>query len=236
MLGFLALNIVLYPILALIVEHCMHGIDFRSRSFNNDSSTNSDGVVAETFDLKKQFIPNILEKFFCCSNRRQVNAVDGVSLRGHKGQILCLVGPNGSGKTTTLHMISGFVSPTSGRVSLDATPSQIGICPQRNTLWDELTVKEHVQLWSKIKAGRETPEELDQLISACDLELKRNSRANTLSGGQKRKLQLACMFVGNSSVCLIDECTSGLDPLSRRVIWDILLQQRSKRSIIFTTH
>ncbi|KAF4469052.1 ABC transporter [Fusarium albosuccineum] len=84
--------------------------------------------------------------------------------------------------------------------------------------------------------GRESSQELDELIKACDLDLKRNSLAGTLSGGQKRKLQLACMFVGDSSVCLIDECTSGLDPLSRRVIWEILLQQRSKRSIIFTTH
>lgn len=235
MLGFLALNIFLYPILAVVVERVMHGIDFRKRSFT-DGSAESTGVVAETFDLKKRFVPGFLERTFCCGKRKAVTAVDGVSLQCHKGQILCLVGPNGSGKTTTLHMMSGFISPTDGSVKLNATPSQIGICPQRNTLWGELTVQEHMSIWSQIKAGKESPQELEHLISACDLDLKRTSLAKTLSGGQKRKLQLACMFVGNSSVCLIDECTSGLDPLSRRVIWEILLEQRSKRSIVFTTH
>lgn len=235
MLGFLAINIIVYPILAMVVERFMHGIDFRHRSFADGTSEPS-GYVAETFDLKKQFVPSFLARIFCCGKRRSVTAVDGVSLQGHKGQILCLVGPNGSGKTTTLHMMSGFISPTEGSVKLGALPSQIGICPQRNTFWEELTVQEHIHVWNQIKAGRETPAEMEQLVSSCDLDQKRNSKAKTLSGGQKRKLQLACMFVGDSSVCLIDECTSGLDPLSRRVIWEILLQQRSKRSIIFTTH
>ncbi|KAH6997790.1 hypothetical protein BKA56DRAFT_536741 [Ilyonectria sp. MPI-CAGE-AT-0026] len=235
MLGFLAVQIIVYPIGAMIVEHLMHGIEFRKRTFGKSAAA-APGVVAATFDLKKRFVPNFLERMLCCGKRRSVTAVDGVSIEGHRGQILCLVGPNGSGKTTTLHMISGFITPTEGSVRLDALPSQIGICPQRNTLWDELTVLEHVRLWNQIKAGRETPQELDELIKACDLDHKRNSKSKTLSGGQKRKLQLACMFVGDSTVCLIDECTSGLDPLSRRVIWEILLQQRSKRSIIFTTH
>ncbi|KAL6357950.1 hypothetical protein LRP88_08129 [Fusarium phalaenopsidis] len=235
MLGFLAIHIIVYPIGAILVEHFMHGIDFRKRTFARNAAA-VEGVVAATFDLKKRFVPNFLERMFCCGKRRPVTAVDGVSIQGHRGQILCLVGPNGSGKTTTLHMMSGFITPTDGSVRLDALPSQIGLCPQRNTLWEELTVAEHVRLWNQIKAGRESSTELDELIKACDLDLKRNSLAGTLSGGQKRKLQLACMFVGDSSVCLIDECTSGLDPLSRRVIWEILLQQRSKRSIIFTTH
>ncbi|KAM5356058.1 hypothetical protein ACJ41O_002704 [Fusarium nematophilum] len=235
LLGFLAVHIVVYPIGAILVEKFMHGIDFRKRTFARNTSA-VEGIVAATFDLRKQFVPNFLERMLCCGKRRPVTAVDGVSIQGHRGQILCLVGPNGSGKTTTLHMMSGFISPTEGSVRLDALPSQIGICPQQNTLWEELTVSEHVRLWNQIKAGRESPQELENLIRACDLDQKRSSLAGTLSGGQKRKLQLACMFVGDSSVCLIDECTSGLDPLSRRVIWEILLQQRSKRSIIFTTH
>ncbi|KAH6898818.1 hypothetical protein B0T10DRAFT_120641 [Thelonectria olida] len=235
MLGFLVLHIFAYPLGAMLVEHLMHGIDFRKRTFARNAAAGP-GVVAATFDLKKRFAPNVLERIFCCGKRRPVTAVDGVSIQGHRGQILCLVGPNGSGKTTTLHMMSGFITPTEGSVRLDAMPSQMGICPQRNTLWDDLTVWEHVRLWSQIKGGSETRQELEELVRACDLELKLKSKAKTLSGGQKRKLQLACMFVGDSSVCLIDECTSGLDPLSRRVIWDILLQQRSKRSIIFTTH
>ena len=88
--------------------------------------------------------------------------------------------------------------------------SYAGICPQQNVLFDELTVAEHVQLWSQIKGGGEDTPALERLIEACDLTVKASSRAGNLSGGQKRKLQLACMFVGGSSVCLMDEVTSGL--------------------------
>lgn len=237
MLGFLVFQIIIYPVLAIIVEKYMHGIDYRNRKFNGPSSSESHGsVIAATFNYKKHFVPNVLERIFCCGKRKTVKAVNGVSLESHKGQILGLVGPNGSGKTTTLQMMSGFISPSSGSVVFNASPAQIGICPQRNTFWDELTVMEHMKIWSRIKATNMTNVELDKMLVACDLELKRNSKAKTLSGGQKRKLQLACMFVGDSSLCLIDECTSGLDPLSRRAIWEILLAQRAKRSIIFTTH
>lgn len=235
MLIFLIISIFVYPVLAIIVEKYMHGINFRDRALSDEFSEPS-GVIAETLDLQKKFVPNFLERIFCCGKRRPVKAVDGVSLQGHKGQILCLVGPNGSGKTTTLHMMSGFISPTAGSVKFGVAASKVGICPQRNTFWAELTVKEHVSIWGAIKSSHETPQEIDTLIAGCDLELKRDCQSRMLSGGQQRKLQLACMFVGGSSVCLIDECTSGLDPLSRRVIWEILLQQRAKRSIIFTTH
>ncbi|KAM4057232.1 ABC transporter [Hirsutella rhossiliensis] len=235
MLGFLTLNILIYTGAAIGTEKLFHGIHFRKRRFSNPSHASA-GVVAQTFDIKKRFVPSFLTRIFCCGRRKPVLAVDGVSFQAHMGQIMCLVGPNGSGKTTTLHMMSGFISPTEGSIAFGAKPSQIGICPQRNTLWDELTVEEHVYLWDRMKAGNRSRAELDQLIEQCDLHPKRKFKANQLSGGQKRKLQLACMFVGDSSVCLIDECTSGLDPLSRRAIWEILLDQRSKRSIIFTTH
>jgi len=111
-----------------------------------------------------------------------------------------------------------------------------GICPQRNVFYPQLTVYEHIRFWSEIKGGGESREALHEVIRACDLTSKMSSRAGSLSGGQKRKLQLACMFVGGSTVCLMDEVTTGLDPLSRRVIWDIILAERSKRSMLFTTH
>lgn len=235
MLGYLGLNILIYTAAAIGIEKIFHGIHFRRRKFS-EPSLDGGSVVAQTVDVKKRFDPSFLTRIFCCGRRKPVVAVDGVSLQAHTGQIMCLVGPNGSGKTTTLHMMSGFIRPTEGLSTFRARPSQIGICPQRNTLWDDLTVEEHVYLWNRIKAGHRSRAELDQLIEQCDLGPKRKFKASQLSGGQKRKLQLACMFVGDSSVCLIDECTSGLDPLSRRAIWEILLDQRSKRSIIFTTH
>ncbi|TWU74014.1 hypothetical protein ED733_000613 [Metarhizium rileyi] len=239
LLLYLTLNIFMYAAAAIGVEKLLHGIHFRKRRFTAQSSATT-GAVVQAHELKKRFKPSLLSRMCCCccswGRKKTVAAVDGISFEAQRGQIMCLVGPNGSGKTTTLHMMSGFISPTGGSVSLEATPSQVGICPQRNTLWDELTVEEHVRIWNGLKSGHRSREDLDQLIQQCDLSPKRGFKASELSGGQKRKLQLACMFVGDSSVCLIDECTSGLDPLSRRAIWEILLQQRAKRSIIFTTH
>ena len=77
-------------------------------------------------------------------------------------------------------------------------------------LWDELTVEEHVRIWNNIKCSADDNTAHELLIEACDLSIKKNARADTLSGGQKRKLQLACMFVGGSTVCLLDEVSSGL--------------------------
>ncbi|KAH0602121.1 hypothetical protein MHUMG1_01000 [Metarhizium humberi] len=240
LLLFLGLSVFIYAAAAVGVEKMLHGIHYRKRRFTPRPSMDATGAVVQTRDLKKRFKPSLWSRICCCccfcGRKKTVAAVDGISFEAQRGQIMCLVGPNGSGKTTTLHIMSGFINPTEGSVALEAAPSQVGICPQRNTLWDNLTVGEHVRIWNGIKSGSRSSEELEQLIGQCDLSPKRGFKARELSGGQKRKLQLACMFVGDSSVCLIDECTSGLDPLSRRAIWEILLQQRARRSIIFTTH
>ena len=102
----------------------------------------------------------------------------------------------------------------------------------------DATVEEHVKIFTALKAR--TPEEakvdIGPLILACDLEKKTKAKSSTLSGGQKRKLQLAMMFAGGSAVCCVDEISTGLDPISRRKIWDILLAERGRRTIILTTH
>lgn len=105
-------------------------------------------------------------------------------------------------------------------------------------LWDELTVEEHVRIFNRLKFTevRDTKEQVRDLIAACDLDRKLKAKSKTLSGGQKRKLQLAMMFTGGSRVCAVDEISSGLDPLSRRKIWDILLAERGARTILLTTH
>lgn len=112
----------------------------------------------------------------------------------------------------------------------------VGICPQKNVLWDNLTVYEHLVIWNILKGNSEDKASLERLIEICDLGRKRDSFSKNLSGGMKRKLQLACMFVGGSSICLLDEVTSGIDPLSRRVIWNAILAERSHRTMILTTH
>jgi len=112
----------------------------------------------------------------------------------------------------------------------------IGVCPQKNILWDNLTVREHLVVWNSLKGNAESFEGLGRLIDECDLAKKKHSLAGSLSGGMKRKLQLACMLVGGSTVCFADEITSGLDPVSRRAIWEVILRERSRRTMILTTH
>ncbi|KAM3566165.1 hypothetical protein ARSEF4850_000833 [Beauveria asiatica] len=224
-----------YALLAMAVEWAFHGVGGRSRAFRQQvRDVNEASVRVE--NLKKVFKPGFWKWLCCCGRRGYKTAVKGVTFDAYTDQILCLAGPNGSGKTTTLQAVAGFSKPSAGRISLSARRQEVGICPQQNTLWGDLTVLEHVRLWSQIKGGRETEAEIDELIDACDLANKRRACSKTLSGGQKRKLQLACMFVGGSRICLIDECTSGLDPLSRRAIWALLLRYRTGRTIIFTTH
>ncbi|KAI0017277.1 hypothetical protein F4780DRAFT_796577 [Xylariomycetidae sp. FL0641] len=229
-------QIIGYALLAVLVETILYGNNRRRRYFTSSTEDSDAHVAIETTKLVKQYGPSWLQRWFCCAKSPPFKAVDGLDLVSHRHQILCLLGPNGSGKTTTLGMLAGFQAPTDGSVRINAMPSQLGICPQRDVMWDDLTVYEHLSFWNTVKGNTEDAASLEQLILRCDLVHKRNSTAKSLSGGMKRKLQLACMLVGGSSICLMDEVTSGLDPISRRVIWNVILSERSRRTIVMTTH
>ncbi|KAI0505291.1 hypothetical protein F5B22DRAFT_532271 [Xylaria bambusicola] len=229
-------QIFIFPVLAVFVEKALHGINRRRRDFDTSTEAVNSQVAIQTKGLSKLYRPSWFKKIFCCARTPKTKAVDNLDLTSYRNQILCLLGPNGSGKTTTLEMLSGFQQPTDGSVTINASSSQIGICPQKNVLWDNLTVFEHLTIWSAIKGSGDTQESLEQLIEQCDLVNKKNNLAASLSGGTKRKLQLACMLVGGSSICFADEITSGLDPLSRRVIWEVIKRERAQRTMVLTTH
>ncbi|KAK0717520.1 hypothetical protein B0T26DRAFT_775989 [Lasiosphaeria miniovina] len=243
--GFLILQIFFYPVLAILAEHFVHGINHKGRAMTATGDTEfsgggdaDSGVAIRTTGLAKVYTLTWHKNWagFGRDKNTGLRALNGVDLVAHKRQILCLLGVNGAGKSTTLDLLSGFKQPTAGTMDIAASPSQLGICPQQNVLFGRLTVLEHVKFWSQLKGGREDANAMHELIAACNLSHKTHSQAGTLSGGQKRKLQLACMFVGGTTVCLMDEVTSGLDPISRRAIWNIILAERSKRSMVFTTH
>ena len=126
---------------------------------------------------------------------------------------------------------------TTGKIVVDGHGG-IGICPQANIMWANLTVFEHIWIFNRLKSA-ETPagrDEIRSLVKDCDLALKSSSKSRALSGGQKRKLQLAMMLSGGARVCCVDEASSGVDPLARRSLWNILLRERGRRTIILTTH
>ncbi|KAB5536413.1 hypothetical protein GE09DRAFT_326681 [Coniochaeta sp. 2T2.1] len=234
--GFLIVQIIVYPFLAILAERLVHGVNFKGRQI----VTEKEGEMApavDTVGLTKVYSASWWQKIVCFWRRRPaLRALHGLDLVAQRRQILCLLGVNGAGKSTTLDLLSGFMGPTSGNIRINSSGAPLGICPQKNVMRDELTVLEHVNFWSEIKSGRRDPVDVEDIATKCGLDEKRHFRVSKLSGGQKRKLQLACMFIGGSSVCFMDEVTTGLDPLSRRSIWDIILAERTKRSIIFTTH
>ncbi|UNI22712.1 hypothetical protein JDV02_008574 [Purpureocillium takamizusanense] len=238
----MAMQIVVYLFLAMYNEKRFYGTSVKGRhvhmSHEEPGSLGENSV--ELDGLTKVYEPSALSKLrskFRKTGAEPVVAVNGLSFKVGRGQIVALLGANGSGKSTTLDAIAGLHRLTSGSIKIDGTGG-LGIAPQKNVLWDELNVEEHLVIFNRLKApsNRASKEEITELIRAIDLSQKRHSLAKTLSGGQKRKLQLGMMLTGGSAVCCVDEVSSGLDPLSRRKIWDILLAERGKRTLILTTH
>lgn len=238
---FLIVQIIVYPILGALLERWFHGTSSNSRDIIVGHAQEGAGAEAAVRleGFTKVYKPGFFRRMFSFISKPKdpVVAVNGLTLSARRGQILVLLGANGSGKSTTLDSIAGITKPTSGKITIDGTGG-LGIAPQKNVLWDELTVEEHVRIFNRLKSPGKpsSKEELRELITAIDLDRKVKAQSKTLSGGQKRKLQLGMMLTGGSAVCCVDEVSSGLDPLSRRKIWDILLAERGRRTIIMTTH
>lgn len=236
---FFLLQIVVYPILGALVERTLYGTASKSRKTQiSDSDT---AIVIAGFT--KVYTPRWLTRLSSVILRRKhktVLAVENLNLVARRGEITVYLGANGSGKSTTLDAIAGLSQITAGEILINYPDrhTSLGLCPQRNVLWDDLTSLEHVRIFNRIKCADKLANkgELQSLLDSCDIGFKSSAKSKTLSGGQKRKLQLALMFTGGSTVCLVDEVSSGLDPLSRRKIWDILLAERGRRSIMLTTH
>lgn len=235
----MAAQIVIYPLSALLSEWLRYGISHKHRKITFDTADKEYAINLDKFSKHYRSSSGPMSLFYKTfkSPHNLIRAVDGLTMKASQGQIVVLLGANGSGKSTTLHAISGIEPATLGRIEVDGTGG-LGFCPQKNVLWDELTVSEHIDLFNNLKAypKPDTRERIQELTRACDLSHKVTKRSKTLSGGQKRKLQLAMAFTGGSKVCCIDEASSGLDPLSRRKIWEILLAERGKRTLLFTTH
>ncbi|KAK9322462.1 hypothetical protein V1517DRAFT_323218 [Lipomyces orientalis] len=227
------IQIPLYFFLAMLLERLLYGTHSRTAA----------AIPDPTNALSIRHVSKIYHPFSFSSlfhggkNLHPVVAVEDLNVTFRHGEISCLLGANGAGKTTTLEMIAGIQRPSEGSIVFGNTTS-LGICPQKNVLWDELTVEEHIHVWGRVKGSSISSlgDEVRELVQQCDLLPKRKFLSKNLSGGQKRKLQLAVMFVGGSKVCCVDEVSSGLDPLSRRRIWDILLSSRGERSLVLTTH
>uniref|UniRef100_A0A0C9RSV5 ABCA3_2 protein n=1 Tax=Fopius arisanus TaxID=64838 RepID=A0A0C9RSV5_9HYME len=179
----------------------------------------------------------------------KVEALRGVSMDFYKSQITALLGHNGAGKTTMMSILSGLTSLTDGIVLIDGKNIQqdpisiknnIGLCPQENMVFPELTVYQHLFFFGTLKArnknNTELKSEINALLDKMNLTDKRNVIPKQLSGGQKRRLCLAMAVIGDGNVLILDEPTSGMDAQSKREVWDIVLKMRGTKTIIISTH
>ncbi|HEU4564122.1 MAG TPA: ABC transporter ATP-binding protein [Gemmatimonadaceae bacterium] len=172
-----------------------------------------------------------------------VVAVDGLDLEVGAGECFGLLGPNGAGKTTTIEICEGLLAPDEGEVlvlgrrwSSDARElrERLGIALQETQLSEKLTVEETVRLFrSFYRSGRGVRE----TIAAVQLDEKRRARVGSLSGGQKQRLAVACALVGDPELLFLDEPTTGLDPQSRRQLWELIERFRAAGgTVLLTTH
>uniref|UniRef100_A0A672IQI6 ABC transporter domain-containing protein n=1 Tax=Salarias fasciatus TaxID=181472 RepID=A0A672IQI6_SALFA len=187
-----------------------------------------------------------LSKEFKLGNKTR-QAVRDLTLNMFEGQITVVLGHNGAGKTTTLSMLTGLFPPTSGRAyingydiiqDMNLIRRSLGLCPQHDVLFDNLTVREHLLFYAQLKgySKDKISDEVDRIIRILNLEDKRQARSKTLSGGMKRKLSIGIALIGDSKVVMLDEPTSGMDPSARRATWDLLQGEKRGRTILLTTH
>src|ERR1700759_4512601 len=173
----------------------------------------------------------------------ETEAVRGIDLEVHRGEIFAFLGPNGAGKTSTVEILEGYRKRTGGEVSVLGEDSaqagggwrgRIGLLLQSNSLDPYLTVRESLELY----AGYFThPRTVEEVIALVGLEEKAGERARKLSGGQQRRLDVGMALVGDPELLFLDEPTTGFDPSARRQFWDVIAGLRDLGKTVFlTTH
>ncbi len=177
-----------------------------------------------------------------------VKAVDGLSLSIHEAEVFGLLGPNGAGKSTTINCLTGILKPTSGTVRVGGFDIQtesskareiLGVSPQETAVYNYLTGKENVRLFGALYSvpKRSLESRVDYVLEKVGLLDEATRRVSTYSGGMKRRVSIAMAIVRDPKVLLLDEPTVGMDPQSRRAVWDFILELRDRgKAIVLTTH
>ncbi|KAI8361481.1 P-loop containing nucleoside triphosphate hydrolase protein [Mortierella sp. GBAus27b] len=201
-------------------------------------------VLHDEFSADSPLVMKNMRKIYPTNKKL---AVKNVTFAVDKDTIFGLLGPNGAGKTSLIHILTGLYEPTQGWARLAGFEldtqikdvyRNIGVCPQHDILWDDLTVGEHLYFYARLKGVGAADERQAVLASlnAVSLLPFEDRLTKGLSGGEKRRLSIAIALVGNPGIVFLDEPTTGLDISVRRLIWDIVFNAKQGRTIVLTTH
>ncbi|KAK7836996.1 abc transporter a family member 2 [Quercus suber] len=184
-----------------------------------------------------------------CKKTPPYHALRGIMVNFEKDQLFCLLGPNGAGKTTVINCLTGITPVTGGdaliyghsirsSVGMSNIRRTIGVCPQFDILWDALSGREHLYLFATIKGlPRASIKSIgEKSLAEVRLTEAAQMRAGSYSGGMKRRLTVATALIGDPKLVILDEPTTGMDPITRRHVWDIIMDAKKGRAIVLTTH
>ncbi|XP_022661636.1 ATP-binding cassette sub-family A member 3-like isoform X5 [Varroa destructor] len=221
----------------------------------NEESSSSQRFITKYSDVPSYLIEKppagtknpaieICDVTYRCDNKK---VLSNLSLEFYQKEISVLLGHNGAGKTTAMSILAGLLPPTSGKVYINglnvqknttAARRDIGLCPQHNALFDDLTVREHLVFFARIRGAnsQNAEKEANESIMQFEFFPQEGVLARNLSAGIKRRLCMANAMIGGSSIVILDEPTTGMDPEVRRRVWTILQEARQDRTILMTTH
>ncbi|CAF0738146.1 unnamed protein product [Rotaria sordida] len=190
---------------------------------------------------------NNLTKSYGRYNTEQQIAVDDISFKLENSTIYGLIGHNGAGKTTTMEMICGLLSCDCGTIeihdknlfeNLNELQSCIGYCPQQDMLFSYLTVQEQLEFYAHVRSNNNQIDykQIDELLAMMNMNKYNQQLCHTLSGGMQRKLSILCAFVGPVNIIVLDEPSSSLDPIARRILWSWLREHKTNRTLLISSH
>ncbi len=199
-------------------------------------SLKSESPAIETTDLVKVY------------KEGGIRAVDGLNLRILRGEVYALIGANGSGKTTTVNMLTGVLSPSSGTVQVlgqemprdrHSISGHLGVVPQEYSLYPDLTVEQNIRFLARIYGvgPKEFEAKLQELLGILGLAARRKTVVASLSGGMKRRVSIACSLIHDPQLVFFDEATVGIDPVLRTFFWQYFRSLNAKgMTIVLTSH
>ncbi|CAF3465007.1 unnamed protein product [Rotaria sp. Silwood1] len=221
----------------------------KKQTRRNSINTNMIDTITSSSSSNNQItvqINNLTKSYGQYNAERQI-AVDHISFKLENSTIYGLIGHNGAGKTTTMEMLCGLLSCDCGTIeihdknlfeNLSELQSCIGYCPQQDMLFSYLTVQEQLEFYAYIRSNSNNInyKQIEELLTMMNMNQYNQQLCHTLSGGMQRKLSILCAFVGQVNVIILDEPSSSLDPVARRILWSWLREHKINRTLLISSH